>query len=37
VFLSPPLVLVAVVVVTPVLHLATNAGAYLLGLKAEPY
>ncbi|MFB6219030.1 MAG: CDP-archaeol synthase, partial [Halobacteriaceae archaeon] len=33
---TPP-VLVAVVVVTPVLHVATNAGAYLLGLKAEPY
>ncbi|MFB6119469.1 CDP-2,3-bis-(O-geranylgeranyl)-sn-glycerol synthase [Halosegnis sp.] len=30
-------VIVAVVVVTPVLHLSTNAGAYLLGLKEEPY
>jgi CDP-2,3-bis-(O-geranylgeranyl)-sn-glycerol synthase len=30
-------VLVAVVVITPVLHLSTNAGAYLLGLKQEPY
>lgn len=30
-------VLVAVLVVTPVLHLTTNAGAYLLGLKEEPY
>jgi len=30
-------VVVAVLVVTPVLHLVTNAGAYLLGLKEEPY
>ncbi|MFC7176717.1 CDP-2,3-bis-(O-geranylgeranyl)-sn-glycerol synthase [Halosegnis marinus] len=30
-------VVVAVLVVTPVLHLTTNAGAYLLGLKEEPY
>jgi CDP-2,3-bis-(O-geranylgeranyl)-sn-glycerol synthase len=30
-------VIVVVLVVTPVLHLSTNAGAYLLGLKEEPY
>ena len=30
-------VIVVVLVVTPVLHLLTNAGAYLLGLKQEPY
>jgi CDP-2,3-bis-(O-geranylgeranyl)-sn-glycerol synthase len=30
-------VLAVVVVVTPVLHLGTNAAAYLLGLKDEPY
>ena len=30
-------VVVVVLVVTPVLHLSTNAGAYLLGLKEEPY
>ena len=30
-------VIVAVLVVTPLLHLSTNVGAYLLGLKAEPY
>jgi CDP-2,3-bis-(O-geranylgeranyl)-sn-glycerol synthase len=32
-----PVVLVAVLVMTPVLHVGTNAGAYLLGLKDEPY
>jgi CDP-2,3-bis-(O-geranylgeranyl)-sn-glycerol synthase len=32
-----PLVLAVVLVLTPVLHLGTNAGAYLLGLKDEPY
>jgi CDP-2,3-bis-(O-geranylgeranyl)-sn-glycerol synthase len=30
-------VLAVVLLVTPVLHVATNAGAYLLGLKAEPW
>ncbi|WP_255196542.1 CDP-2,3-bis-(O-geranylgeranyl)-sn-glycerol synthase [Halorarius litoreus] len=30
-------VLAAVLVVTPLVHLATNAGAYLLGLKNEPW
>ncbi len=30
-------VFVAVVVMTPVLHVVTNAGAYLLGLKDEPW
>lgn len=30
-------VLAVVVVVTPLLHLATNVGAYLLGLKHEPW
>jgi CDP-2,3-bis-(O-geranylgeranyl)-sn-glycerol synthase len=30
-------VVVAVLVATPVLHLVTNAGAYLLGLKDEPW
>jgi CDP-2,3-bis-(O-geranylgeranyl)-sn-glycerol synthase len=29
--------LAVVVVLTPLLHLGTNAGAYLLGLKDEPY
>jgi len=33
---SLPVVL-AIVVVTPVLHLTTNGIAYLLGLKNEPY
>ena len=32
-----PLVIVAVVVVTPVLHLGTNGIAYTAGLKAEPW
>ena len=32
-----PAVLVVVVVITPLLHVGTNAGAYLLGLKDEPY
>ncbi|MHB9286978.1 CDP-2,3-bis-(O-geranylgeranyl)-sn-glycerol synthase [Halobacteriales archaeon Cl-PHB] len=32
-----PRVLVAVVVLTPILHVGTNAGAYLLGLKDEPW
>ena len=32
-----PTVLVAVLVMTPLLHVGTNAGAYLLGLKDEPY
>lgn len=32
-----PGILVAVVVLTPVLHITTNGGAYLLGLKNEPY
>lgn len=30
-------VIIAVLLVTPLLHLSTNAGAYLLGLKEEPY
>ncbi|ERG95339.1 CDP-2,3-bis-(O-geranylgeranyl)-sn-glycerol synthase [Haloquadratum walsbyi] len=30
-------VMVAVLVLTPVLHVGTNAGAYVLGLKQEPY
>ncbi|MFB6106580.1 MAG: CDP-2,3-bis-(O-geranylgeranyl)-sn-glycerol synthase [Halobacteriaceae archaeon] len=30
-------VLAAVVVLTPLLHLSTNAGAYALGLKDEPW
>lgn len=30
-------VLAVVVVLTPLLHVVTNAGAYLLGLKDEPY
>jgi CDP-2,3-bis-(O-geranylgeranyl)-sn-glycerol synthase len=29
--------LAIVVVVTPILHVGTNVGAYLLGLKEEPY
>ena len=37
VFLAHPLRLVVVVVLTPLLHVLTNAGAYLLGLKEEPY
>lgn len=37
VFLSEPLRLVVVILATPLLHLGTNAGAYLLGLKEEPY
>ncbi|PSQ10354.1 hypothetical protein BRC93_09795 [Halobacteriales archaeon QS_5_70_15] len=32
-----PAVLVTVLVLTPLLHAGTNAGAYLLGLKDEPY
>lgn len=32
-----PGVLLVVVVITPILHVLTNAGAYLLGLKDEPY
>jgi len=32
-----PLVVVAVVVVTPVLHLGTNVVAYTAGLKSEPW
>ena len=32
-----PLVVVAVLVMTPLLHVGTNAGAFLLGLKDEPY
>lgn len=32
-----PAVIIAVVILTPVLHVATNAAAYLLGLKTEPY
>lgn len=32
-----PVVLVVVLVMTPLLHVGTNAGAYLLGLKDEPY
>jgi len=32
-----PIVLLVVLVLTPLLHLGTNAGAYLLGLKDEPY
>jgi len=30
-------VVVAVVVITPLLHVSTNVGAYFLGFKAEPY
>jgi len=36
-FLVDPVVLAVVVLLTPVLHVATNAGAYWLGLKEEPY
>lgn len=36
-FLDPPTVLLAVLVLTPVLHVGTNVVAYLLGLKNEPY
>lgn len=36
-FLDPPTVLVAVFLLTPLLHVATNVGAFLLGLKEEPY
>ncbi|MFB6154838.1 MAG: CDP-2,3-bis-(O-geranylgeranyl)-sn-glycerol synthase [Haloferacaceae archaeon] len=32
-----PPVVVAVVVMTPLLHVVTNVGAYLLGLKDEPW
>ncbi|CCQ32919.1 CDP-2,3-bis-(O-geranylgeranyl)-sn-glycerol synthase [Halorhabdus tiamatea] len=32
-----PAVLVVVVVLTPILHVTTNAIAYVLGLKDEPY
>ncbi|WP_440006694.1 CDP-2,3-bis-(O-geranylgeranyl)-sn-glycerol synthase [Halomicrococcus sp. SG-WS-1] len=32
-----PSVLAVVVVVTPLLHVSTNAGAYALGLKDEPW
>ncbi|MFB6201251.1 MAG: CDP-2,3-bis-(O-geranylgeranyl)-sn-glycerol synthase [Halorhabdus sp.] len=32
-----PRVLIVVVVVTPLLHVTTNAIAYVLGMKAEPY
>ncbi|MFB6165261.1 MAG: CDP-2,3-bis-(O-geranylgeranyl)-sn-glycerol synthase [Haloarculaceae archaeon] len=32
-----PEILVAVLVMTPVLHVVTNAAAYLLGLKQEPW
>jgi CDP-2,3-bis-(O-geranylgeranyl)-sn-glycerol synthase len=35
--LDPPTVLLAVLVLTPVLHVATNGVAYLLGLKDEPW
>lgn len=30
-------VLIAVLVITPILHVATNVGAYTLGLKNEPW
>ncbi|PSQ10187.1 hypothetical protein BRC99_07515, partial [Halobacteriales archaeon QS_7_69_60] len=33
---TPP-VLIVVVVLTPLLHVGTNAGAYALGLKGEPW
>lgn len=36
-FLADPLVLVVVVVLTPLLHVGTNAAAYLLGMKDVPY
>jgi CDP-2,3-bis-(O-geranylgeranyl)-sn-glycerol synthase len=32
-----PAVLVAVLVLTPVLHVVTNVAAYLLGVKSEPW
>jgi len=32
-----PAVLAVVLVMTPVLHVVTNVGAYLLGLKNEPW
>jgi CDP-2,3-bis-(O-geranylgeranyl)-sn-glycerol synthase len=32
-----PLIVALVFVMTPLLHIGTNAGAYLLGLKDEPY
>jgi CDP-2,3-bis-(O-geranylgeranyl)-sn-glycerol synthase len=32
-----PRVVVVVLLLTPLLHVGTNAGAYLLGLKDEPY
>lgn len=32
-----PALVVTVFVLTPVLHLGTNAGAYVLGLKDEPW
>lgn len=32
-----PRILIAVIIITPILHVATNTAAYLLGLKAEPY
>ena len=36
-FLDPPTVLLAVVLVTPLLHVVTNGIAYVLGLKNEPW
>ncbi len=36
-FLRPPAVLLAVVLITPLLHLGTNVLAYRVGLKDEPY
>ncbi|CAJ53328.1 CDP-2,3-bis-(O-geranylgeranyl)-sn-glycerol synthase [Haloquadratum walsbyi DSM 16790] len=33
---TPPVV-IAVFILTPILHLGTNAGAYVLGFKKEPY
>ncbi len=33
---TPPVILV-VLVVTPLVHFGTNGGAYLLGLKDEPW
>jgi CDP-2,3-bis-(O-geranylgeranyl)-sn-glycerol synthase len=35
--LSPPTVLVVVLLLTPALHVGTNAVAYVLGLKDEPW
>jgi len=32
-----PSVLVVVLVMTPILHVVTNVGAYALGLKNEPW